>query len=127
MTSIGVCLRSCLVAFGLTAVLAVPAAAQVATGNANAEPSADRSSIYSRDKGSNESGAVARCRPLSGDYQAACGARVMGFGKASGSVGGGELPPKVEIVVVRPEADRVRVEPQTSNPVVLVPVPVPVK
>lgn len=65
--------------------------------------------------------ATARCQPLSGEYQAACEARVMGFGTASGSVAGGGLLREVEIVVLPPGEDRVRIEAQTSNPVVLVP------
>jgi hypothetical protein len=65
--------------------------------------------------------AMARCRPLSGEYKAACEARVMGFGTASGSVAGGGLLREVEIVMVPPGTDRVRIQPETPNPVVLVP------
>lgn len=170
MTAFRICLRSRLFAFGLTAVLALPVAAQAPSGNADIEPSADRSSIYRRDTGIDDSGnysrevqaclsgrtqqardtcleearnaraaqrrgelgkggenlmanAMARCQPLSGEFRAACEARVMGFGNASGSVAGGGLLREVEIVVVPPGTDRVRIEPQTSNPVVLVPSP----
>ena len=65
--------------------------------------------------------ALARCQPLSGEYQAACEARVMGFGSTSGTVAGGGLLRQVETVVLPPEADRVRIQPQTENPVLLVP------
>lgn len=67
--------------------------------------------------------ALARCRPLTGEYQAACQARVMGFGTASGSVSGGGLLRQVETVVLPPGATSVRIQPQTSEPVVLVPTP----
>lgn len=65
--------------------------------------------------------ATARCQPLTGEFRAACEARVMGFGSSSGSVAGGGVLREVEIVVLPPGADRVRVEPKTANPVVLVP------
>lgn len=170
MTASGFFLRSRLFAFGLAAVLALPAAAQVAGGSANTEPSADQSSIYRRDTGIDDSGnysrevqaclsgrtqqaretcleearnaraaqrrgnlgagnenlmgnAMARCQPLSGEFKAACEARVMGFGNTSGSVAGGGLLREVEVVVVPPGADRIRIEPKTSNPVILVPSP----
>jgi hypothetical protein len=67
--------------------------------------------------------ALARCQPLAGEYQAACQARVMGFGSTSGSVAGGGLLRQVETVVLPPGATSVRIEPQTSEPVVLVPTP----
>lgn len=169
MTAFRIYFRSSIVAVGLTAVLAVPAAAQVGR-TTEIEPSAEKSSIYRRDTGINDSGnssqevqaclsgrtqqaretcleearnaraaqrrgelstgnenfmanAMARCQPLSGEYRAACEARVMGFGTASGSVAGGGLLREVETVVVPPGADRVRIEPQTANPVLLVPSP----
>lgn len=169
MTATG-SLRLHLITFGLTAVLAIPAAAQAATGTVNVTPSADKSSIYRRDTGIDDSGkynqevracqsgssqqdretcmqearnaraalrrgeldkgkenftanAMARCQPLSGEYKAACEARVMGFGTASGSVAGGGLLREVETVVLPPGADRVRIEAQTSGPVVLLPSP----
>lgn len=66
--------------------------------------------------------ALARCHPLSGEEKAACEARVMGFGNASGSVGGGGLLRWVETVVVPSGAGTVRIIPKTAEPVVLVPV-----
>ena len=160
--------RSTFLAMGLTAVLAAPAAAQVAGSSAGIEPSADKSSIYRRDTGIDDSGrysqevqaclsgasaqaretcleearnaraaqrrgelskggenlmanAMARCQPLVGEYKAACAARVMGFGNTSGSVAGGGLLREVETVVLPPGTDRVRIDAQTPNPVVLVP------
>lgn len=169
MTLSRVCLRTRFAAFGFAAVLAVPAAmAQTATQGEGIEPSAEKSSIYRRDTGINDSGnyrqevqaclsgrspqaretcleearnalaaqrrgklaaenpdymanAMARCQPLTGEYKAACAARVMGFGSTSGTVAGGGLLREVEIVVVPPGVERVRIEPQTPNPVVLVP------
>lgn len=170
MSAFRISLRSNILCLGLTAVLSVPVAAQVAGTNADIEPSADKSAIYRRDTGINDSGnynqevqaclsgrshqaretcleearnaqaakrrgelskgnenfmanAVARCQPLSGEYKAACEARVMGFGTASGSVAGGGLLREVETVVLPPGTDRVRIEAQTPNPVVLVPSP----
>lgn len=67
--------------------------------------------------------ALARCQPLAGEYQAACQARVMGFGTASGSVAGGGVLRQVETVVLPPGATTVTIRPQTSEPVVLVPTP----
>jgi len=70
-----------------------------------------------------QANAMARCQPLSGEYKAACEARVMGFGNTSGSVAGGGVLRQVETVVVPPGAGEVRIEPQTNDPVLLVPVP----
>ena len=67
--------------------------------------------------------ALERCQPLSGEYHAACQARVMGFGSTSGNVAGGGLLRQVETVVFPPGADQIRIQPQTPNPVVLVPTP----
>lgn len=65
--------------------------------------------------------ALARCQPLSGEYKAACQARVMGFGESSGSVAGGGVLRQVETVVLPPGEDRIRIDAQTANPVILVP------
>lgn len=67
--------------------------------------------------------ALARCQPLGGEYRAACQARVMGFGSASGSVAGGGVLRQVETVVLPPGEKSITIEPQTSEPVVLVPAP----
>lgn len=161
--------RTCLTAFFLASLLALPAAAtHAATGSANMEPSTDKSSIFRRDTGIDDSGsyqqevqaclsgrtqqaretcllearnahaalrrgeltrqdgdftanALARCEPLMGEYKAACHARVMGFGTASGSVSGGGMLREVETVVLPDGAASVTFEPQTSDPVVLAP------
>lgn len=68
-----------------------------------------------------QANATARCQPLQGEYQAACEARIMGFGDKSGSVAGGGVLRSVETVVVPPGARTITIVPQTSDPVVLVP------
>lgn len=68
-----------------------------------------------------EGNAKARCDVLMGEEKAACQARVMGFGNTSGSVAGGGLLREVETVVMPEGASSVTIEPQTSDPVVLVP------
>lgn len=70
-----------------------------------------------------EANAMARCEPLAGEDKAACQARVMGYGNTSGSVAAGGVLREVETVVLPPGASEVKVEPKTSDPVVLVPVP----
>jgi hypothetical protein len=65
--------------------------------------------------------AMARCQPLTGEFKAACQARVMGYGEASGSVAGGGVLRQVETVVLPPGQTQVTIEPKTSDPVVLVP------
>lgn len=66
------------------------------------------------------SNALARCDPLRGEFKAACRARVMGYGALTGSVAGGGLLREVETVVLPHGATSVRVEPQTSHPVVVI-------
>ncbi|HWP12897.1 MAG TPA: hypothetical protein VNN06_13825 [Ramlibacter sp.] len=68
-----------------------------------------------------EANAIARCDVLAGDEKAACQARMMGFGHVTGSVAGGGLLREVETVVVPTGSGSVAVEPQTSEPVVVVP------
>lgn len=65
--------------------------------------------------------AMARCEPLRGEDKAACQARVMGYGEASGSVAGGGVLRQVETVVMPPGKSEVTIEPKTPDPVVLVP------
>lgn len=71
-----------------------------------------------------QANARARCEPLSGEEKAACEARVLGLGQASGSVEGGGVIRQVETVVMPPGTQEITIEPKTANPVVLVPVPV---
>lgn len=74
--------------------------------------------------GGHEANAMARCNVFAtGENKAACEARVMGMGNIEGSVAGGGVLREVETVVL-PEGHRsVTIEPQTSDPVVLVPSP----
>ena len=69
-----------------------------------------------------EQNAKARCNVQKGEDRAACEARVLGFGEASGSVEGGGIIREVETVVVPADHQgTVTIEPKTSDPVVLVP------
>jgi hypothetical protein len=68
-----------------------------------------------------QANAVQRCNVLGGEEKAACEARMMGYGETSGSVAGGGVLREVETVVVPPGADSVRIQPQTPDPVVIVP------
>lgn len=69
-----------------------------------------------------QTNALARCDVFKGgEDKAACEARVMGYGSASGSVAGGGVLRQVETVVVPPGQEEVTIEPKTSDPVVLVP------
>jgi hypothetical protein len=70
-----------------------------------------------------EANARLRCEALTGEERAACEARVMGYGNSSGSVAGGGVIREVETVVVPPGASSVRIEPQTSAPVLILPAP----
>ncbi|WBY00648.1 hypothetical protein PE066_14390 [Ramlibacter tataouinensis] len=71
-----------------------------------------------------EANAMARCEVFKdAESKAACEARVMGYGNVSGSVAGGGVLREVETVVLPPGQDSVTIEPKTSDPVLLVPVP----
>lgn len=65
--------------------------------------------------------ALERCRPFTGEYRAACEARVLGFGDSSGSVAGGGVLRSVETVVLPPGRDELSFAPRTHEPVVVVP------
>lgn len=67
--------------------------------------------------------AMRRCEALGGEDNAACTARVLGYGNASGSVAGGGVIREVETVVVPPGKTEVTIEPKTDNPVLVVPIP----
>lgn len=72
--------------------------------------------------GSLEANAKARCEVFSlAEDKAACHARVMGMGNVEGSIAGGGLIREVETVTLPEGQSSVTVEPQTSDPVVLVP------
>jgi hypothetical protein len=68
-----------------------------------------------------QANAAARCNVLTGEDKAACQARMMGFGSTSGSVAGGGVLREVETVVMPAGSGTVTIQPQTSDPVVLVP------
>ena len=67
------------------------------------------------------SNATSRCDVQTGEDQAACQARVMGYGNTTGSVAGGGLLREVETVVLPAGQSSVTIEPKTADPVVLVP------
>jgi hypothetical protein len=65
---------------------------------------------------------TARCNVFqAADDKAACQARVMGMGQIEGSVAGGGLIREVETVEMPSGTNTVTAQPQTSDPVVLVP------
>lgn len=68
-----------------------------------------------------QANAMQRCEPFKGEERAACEARVMGYGNATGSVAEGGVLREVETVVMPPGVSEITVEPKTANPVVLVP------
>ena len=65
--------------------------------------------------------AAARCDVLKGEEQAACQARMMGYGNVDGSVAGGGLVREVETVTLPAGESSVTVNPKTEDPVVLLP------
>jgi hypothetical protein len=67
--------------------------------------------------------AVKRCEPLAGNDRAACEARILGPGSASGSVSGGGVIRQVETVEVPPGASSITIRKQTPGPVLVVPAP----
>jgi hypothetical protein len=72
-----------------------------------------------------QANAVSRCNALTGEDKAACQARMMGFGNATGSVAGGGVLREVETVVLPAGQNTVTIEPKTQDPVVLLPSSVP--
>jgi len=73
-------------------------------------------------EGNLEANALQRCEVFRmADDKAACRARVMGMGSVDGSIAGGGLIREVETVVLPSGQSSVTVQPQTSDPVVLVP------
>lgn len=86
--------------------------------NARAEKQRGRLETY----GQLEANAMARCNAHgSGEDQAACRARIMGMGSVDGTVADGGLIREVETVVLPEGQASVTIQPQTSDPVVLVP------
>jgi len=144
--------RKSLVYFGVASLLAVTAAtAQVATGTTGIDASGSyqqevqacmtgktqqdqatclreaRNALADKKRGVLDTGtnfqanAQSRCDVLQGEDKAACQARILGYGSTSGSVAGGGVLREVETVVA-PPSGVVTIEPQTADPVVLVPV-----
>lgn len=73
-------------------------------------------------QGSLEANATARCSVFSaGDDRAACHARMMGRGAVEGSVAGGGLLRESETVILPAGEHSVTIQPQTADPIVLVP------
>jgi preprotein translocase subunit SecF len=86
--------------------------------NAQAEKQRGRLETY----GNNDSHAMARCDVHQvAEDRAACQARVMGMGEQAGSVASGGVIRRVETVVLPEGQHSVTIQPQTSDPVVLVP------
>jgi hypothetical protein len=72
--------------------------------------------------GSQQANAMGRCDVFRDrEDRAACQARVLGYGDVSGSVAGGGLLRQAETVVVPAGQSSVNVDPQTGNPLVVVP------
>jgi hypothetical protein len=73
-------------------------------------------------EGSLQANAMGRCDVFqSGEDRAACEARVLGMGPVDGSVAGGGLLRESETVVLPSGQHEVTIQPQTSDPIVLVP------
>jgi len=69
-----------------------------------------------------DANAAARCNAFTGEEKAACELRVKGYGATSGSVAGGGVLRQVETVVMPNSSSSITINPQTPNPVVLVPI-----
>ena len=87
----------------------------------NAQADKKRGALDNDAAGNLKANAVARCNALGGEEKAACQARMMGLGSASGSVAGGGVLREVETVVLPAGQSSVTIEPKTADPVVLVP------
>ena len=87
----------------------------------NAQADKKRGALENDAAGNLQANAVARCNALAGEEKAACQARMMGLGSASGSVAGGGVLREVETVVLPAGQSSVTIEPKTADPVVLVP------
>lgn len=89
--------------------------------NANA---AKRAGKIDNANGQFAANALKRCDVFKGEDQVACQARIVGYGKADGSVAGGGVVRQVETVVVPADATNVRIQPQTSTDnIVVIPAP----
>jgi hypothetical protein len=88
--------------------------------NASAEKRAGKMDGGSAEPKAN---AMKRCDALTGEEQVACRARIAGYGETQGSVAGGGVIRQVETVVVPADATSVRIQPQTSSDIVVIPAP----
>lgn len=89
--------------------------------NANA---AKRAGKVDNANGQFSANALKRCDVFKGEDLIACQARIVGYGKADGSVASGGVVRQVETVVVPAGATNVRVQPQTSTDnIVVIPAP----
>jgi hypothetical protein len=86
--------------------------------NANA---AKRAGKVDNSGGNFKANALARCDVFQGEEQVACQARIVGYGDAAGSVAGGGVIRQVETVTVPADATSVRIQPQTSSDIVVIP------
>jgi len=65
--------------------------------------------------------AMARCEGMAAADRVACRARVMGYGRTSGSVSGGGILRELEVVQMEPGQTTVNVAPQNDAPVLVIP------
>jgi len=86
--------------------------------NANA---AKRAGKVDNSGGRFKENALARCDVFRGEEQIACQARIVGYGDAGGSVAGGGVIRQIETVVVPADATTIRIQPQTSSDIVVIP------
>ncbi len=68
-----------------------------------------------------DANAMARCEGMNNADMAACRARMMGYGQASGSVAGGGMLRELEVVEMQPGQESVNVVPKGDAPVLVVP------
>lgn len=68
-----------------------------------------------------DSNAATRCNVLTGEEQAACQARVQGYGSTTGSVAAGGVLREVETVILPAGQNSITIEPKTADPVLLIP------
>lgn len=90
--------------------------------NSAAAQAEKRRGTLDNNGGNFNANAMQRCHVFTGEERAACVARVAGLGSATGSVQGGGVIREVETVVLPEGRNPVVIQPQTANPVLLVPV-----
>lgn len=90
--------------------------------NSAAAQAEKRQGTLDNNGGNFSANAMQRCHVFTGEERAACSARVVGLGSASGSVLGGGVIKQVETVVLPEGSSSVTIQPKTANPVLLVPI-----